>query len=356
MKWLLSWRAAWLYTASIVIFIGAQTTFGENPSHPTPGAESTKSTAHILQRPVADNRQGGETIDDAVVIGGIPYEDSGATCDNLDDYDEVCPYDGSQSPDVVYAYTPVHDIGVDIDLCFSQYDTKLYVYDEDLNLIACNDDYYSGNPCGNYVSFLEHVPLVGGETYYIVVDGYGGDCGAYELGMWDSWFGPPVHCPDEHIDEGEPPPQDGYVDNYNATCEQAVPFAAEFGTNCWTMCAVGGLYTTDGSEHFDRDWFVCQPVENEIPVTVSTEGPLLVTIYTGSDCTDLTLVTSEDVYWWEPSTFTIPTVGVPLVFLEIASTEYGFSSFDYIVEICGIDPGPVATEVRSWSAVKAAYL
>ena len=43
------------------------------------------------------------------------------------------------------------------------------------------------------------------------------------------------------------------------------------------------------------------------------------------------------------------------VFLEIASTEYGFSSFDYIVEICGIDPGPVATEARSWSAVKAAY-
>lgn len=354
MKRQASLMIAALGAVAVIAIGGAPSAGARNRAPDAVRAGQDKSTAHVGQRPAADGRQGGETIADAVVIGGIPFEDSGATCDNIDDYDEICPYDGSDSPDVVYAYTPNSDIGVCIDLCLSQYDTKVYVYDQDLNLIDCNDDYYYDEPCGIYVSYLENVQLTGGMTYYIVVDGYGGDCGTYEFAVWDSWYGPPTHCPDEHIPEGEPPLSDGYVDTYNATCELAVPFAAEFGTDCWTLCAVGGLYHTAGEFHFDHDWFVCQPLLEEIPITLTTEAGLWVRIYTGSNCDDLTEVFSDYVNWWQPLEITVPTAGVPLVYLEIVTDDW-MLNFDYLVEICGIDPGPVATETRSWSAVKAAY-
>jgi hypothetical protein len=126
----------------------------------------------------APDRQGGDTIADAVAIPVIPFTDTGTTWGYGDDYDEVCPYAGSTSPDVVYRYTPPFEMVVDIDLCGSSYDTKVYVYGADQSLVVCNDDYYApGDPCGAYVSRLENVLLQAGVTYAIVVDGYGGASG-----------------------------------------------------------------------------------------------------------------------------------------------------------------------------------
>ena len=99
----------------------------------------------------------------------------------VDDYDEVCPYAGAVAPDVVYKYVATSTVSVDIDLCFSSYDTKLYVYDAGLNLVACNDDFYFGAPCVTYSSKLENVAFNAGGTYYIIVDGYGNASGAYVL-------------------------------------------------------------------------------------------------------------------------------------------------------------------------------
>ncbi|MBL7034063.1 MAG: T9SS type A sorting domain-containing protein [Candidatus Delongbacteria bacterium] len=130
--------------------------------------------------PEQQNRVGGEDIATAVSIPGLPYSDTGNTCGFVDDYDEVCPYTGSTSPDVVYAYTPAGNETVTISLCTgSTYDTKLFVY-ENLGTpgspFACNDD-----ACPGYVSELAGLSLTAGNTYYIVVDGYGGDCGDYTI-------------------------------------------------------------------------------------------------------------------------------------------------------------------------------
>ncbi len=93
---------------------------------------------------------------------------------------------------------------VDIDLCCSSYDTKVYVYDAGLNLIACNDDFYFGAPCGVYVSKLENIPFAAGGTYYIIIDGYGEASGAYVLDI--TGFVPcVVTCPAGGYPEGEPP-------------------------------------------------------------------------------------------------------------------------------------------------------
>jgi len=314
-----------------------------------------KGTDHVGQRWSFDGRQGGETIADAVLIPSLPFFDSGATCDNIDDYDEVCPYSDSTSPDVVYRFIPPFDDAPIIDLCGSAYDTKLYVYDENLNLIDCNDDYYTDDTCGMYVSYLENVQMIGGMTYYIVIDGYGSDCGDYELNMYDAWHFP-VHCPEEHVDEGEPDPYDGYMDTFNANCEQAVPFAADFGDDCLTMCASGGMYTTNSEVLFDQDWFVCQPTEETITVTVETQAPIMLEFYTGVGCNELQQVWTQEVYPWEGLTFEVDTNWSPLAFVMVTTEEEGWMNpYDYTLEICGINPGPVATTALSWGSMKAIF-
>ena len=87
----------------------------------------------------------GDTFATAFVLPAIPCTVGGTTVGYNNDYDEVCPYSGSTAPDVVYRY--VADgayTSVNIDLCYSSYDTKVYVYDANdlVNPIACNDDYY----------------------------------------------------------------------------------------------------------------------------------------------------------------------------------------------------------------------
>ena len=130
-------------------------------------------------------RQGGEDVGSAVTISSLPFTDTGTTSGYLDDYDETCPYSGSTSPDVCYSYAPAADMSIDIDLCNSSYDTKVYVYENSVtpgSPFACDDDYYgSGDPCGSWVSALLDLSIYGGNTYYIIVDGYGGDSGDYEI-------------------------------------------------------------------------------------------------------------------------------------------------------------------------------
>lgn len=123
------------------------------------------------------------------------FTDTGATCDNIDDYDEVCPHSGSTSPDVVYSFEIYSYQLITFDLCGSSYDTKIYIYDEDLNLLACNDDYYFDSNCGFYTSYVEFWWEEPAATIYIVIDGYGGDCDEYTLEVGEIMVDGFVVCP-----------------------------------------------------------------------------------------------------------------------------------------------------------------
>ena len=124
---------------------------------------------------------GGETIETATVIPALPFADGGNTCGNQNDYDVACPYSDSVSPDVVYAYTPDVDMIVDIDLCESTYDTKLYVFAGGPDdVVACNDDCWCCEH-GEWISRIWPLSLPSGTTYFIVVDGWGSSCGDYVL-------------------------------------------------------------------------------------------------------------------------------------------------------------------------------
>jgi CSLREA domain-containing protein len=130
-------------------------------------------------------RQGGDTCATALVIPSLPYTDSGTTVGSVNDYDEVCPFTGSTAPDVVYSFTPLSNVNVDITLCTgaTDYDTKLYVYQNACPgaVVGCNDDACSSPLYSNYVSQLTDLPLTGGQAYFIVVDGYGGESGNYTV-------------------------------------------------------------------------------------------------------------------------------------------------------------------------------
>ena len=128
----------------------------------------------------------GDVIGDPFLIPSVPFSDTGYTCGFNDDYDEVCPFSNSQSHDVVYAYTPEDNESMSVSLCAdSRYDTKLYVYENAHTPgapFACNDDFCTTPSYPNpYVSELPSVSISAGNTYYIVVDGYGGENGYYTL-------------------------------------------------------------------------------------------------------------------------------------------------------------------------------
>ncbi|OGC89339.1 MAG: hypothetical protein A2W25_10480 [candidate division Zixibacteria bacterium RBG_16_53_22] len=135
--------------------------------------------------------QGGDNISDATVIGSIPYSDTGTTEGYADDYLGSCGYDGG-SPDVVYSYSPVRDTEwVEISMCTdsANYDTRLYVFENDPdNEIACNDD---GCPWSNQ-SYLDHIRMLAGNIYYIIVDGYDGGYGHYVINFNFTTPPPPV--------------------------------------------------------------------------------------------------------------------------------------------------------------------
>jgi len=135
-------------------------------------------------------RQGGDDVENATVVTELGQL-TGTTVGYSDTYDEVCPYTGATSPDVVYSFTPATDMAVNMTTCYSTFDTKLYVYENSAGTLAvttggdpaCSDDTYPPgvDDCTAWTSYIEGVAMTAGNTYYLVVDGYGYSEGDYVL-------------------------------------------------------------------------------------------------------------------------------------------------------------------------------
>lgn len=187
-------------------------------------------------------RQGGDVVGSATAIGSDSYTNTGTTSGYTNDYDEVCPYTGSTAPDVVYSYVcTADDKQIDVDMYGSAYDTKIYIYENSVtpgSPHACNDDYYS-----DYVSALWDIDITNGNTYYIVVDGYGTDNGDYAIAVDVHDAAPPcvVTCPAGSIDEAE-----GCGNDTNGGCNSAGFTDIVCGdTFCGSGWADGGSRDTD---------------------------------------------------------------------------------------------------------------
>jgi hypothetical protein len=309
-----------------------------------------KADVHHPVNIPSDDRQGGDTILDAVVVT-LPVENgSGTTAGYNNDYDEVCPYTGSTAPDVVYTFTADGDGAIDVDLCGSSYDTKVYVYDVNLNLIACNDDFYFDDVCGVYVSKIENMPIMDGMQYYVIVDGYGTDFGDYVINI-DTFEPCVVDCPAGGVPEGEPMLEDGYVDNFNGGCNSAgFPFQP---VTADVFCGIAGWYVFAGLNYRDTDWFTAQiPDSGVLELNIVGEYEIWLAEIIG-DCPDITLGAQTTVGPCVEGNVVIPgAVGAEVKFVILSTVFEGpVTEWNYVLNTNLI----TATEDQSWSAVKALF-
>jgi hypothetical protein len=313
--------------------------------------------------------QGGDTIASAFLISWLPFSDQGTTVGYNNDYDEVCPYDGSNAPDVVYRYQATTADVVDIDLCDSNFDTKVFVYDAESNLVACNDDFYFAAPCFVYSSKLENVVFAAGQTYYIVIDGYGTASGVYALDVV-----PHVpcilNCPDDASYEGEPALGPGYVDNYNGGCNSppSFPFQHIYGADIGSylpygsaiLCGVSGWYLIGGSSTRDTDWFTFSR-SSGLPIGITADAEYASYIFqlTGTCEGGVTVAQQAIAGPCLPAEMTIMSAGGN-VWFWVGPTVFAApgpdTSFDYVVWFTGVAPeGCVSAAPTTWGAVKALY-
>jgi YVTN family beta-propeller protein len=127
----------------------------------------------------------GEACDNASVLTAPAFCFEGCTAGYGDDINEQCPFEALGGPDRVYRYDAVATDTVNLEMCGSEFDTKLYIYEgvcpesNSGQALYCNDD-----ACGvnGWRSRLEGVVFEQDKTYFIVVDGYGAtDAGNFTL-------------------------------------------------------------------------------------------------------------------------------------------------------------------------------
>jgi hypothetical protein len=192
----------------------------------------------------------GEVCEEAIFVPGVPFSDAGSTAGYFDNYDEICPYEGSTSPDVVYRYDPPEDQCINVSLCGnSDYDTKLYVYQGNCgNLADCNDDLCATPSFPDpFVSAIQELTVFAGVPYFFVVDGFGGEFGNYtiDITFCDASEQPEACCfpegdcmdllPSECVNSGGVPQGFG-TDCISAPCEpQGIEACCFPGGNCFDL-------------------------------------------------------------------------------------------------------------------------
>jgi hypothetical protein len=144
-------------------------------------------------------RTGGDNIANAIPISSLPFSVTGNTCGFANDYFQNCDWAVNYdfAPDMVFKYKPHFNMNISVSCCGTialpyGFDTYLYIFENDENtLIACKDDAFLPE-CHPWDSQLDNVHLTGGNTYYIVLDGYNTACGDFQMEITHGGLGIPV--------------------------------------------------------------------------------------------------------------------------------------------------------------------
>jgi len=304
-------------------------------------------------------RQGGDTAETAYVIPSLPFVDQGETCSYLPDYNFQCPTQ-SAGPDVVYSITVGDEQALTIDLCLSGFDTVVGVFNEDFQVLECNDDFYIDHSCGNYVSKIEYLPVAPGETYFIVVDGWTNQsCGDYQISV--SEFEPCVldcvGCP-----ENEPPLIDGYMDEYNSGClDGNFLFQLLSGDSQGNLefCGISGWYwATPQDPYRDTDWFIITIGESGlVEWTLNAEKRSLGYLLGPQECDEVGIVASIEILPCEPQTMSISGEPGSVAWIWVGPTggDYYGDDYSYSCSFSGLAAGSVAVEKINWGGVKSFF-
>jgi hypothetical protein len=320
---------------------------------------STKGTGHVQGVPYDGGRLQGDTVEDPFIITGWFYSGTGNTCGFTNNYEETCPFDESFSPDVVYEYSPGAGLSLRVDLCPSDYDTKLYIYDFAAghgigSPLACNDD-----ACGElgYRSSIDFTSQPG-HTYDIVIDGYSNDCGDYTLDIYEIVPGN-LECPDGALLEGEPDCYDDYDDHFNGGCNATPPvFTYLTGTpqgEPFTVCGTSGTFYFGGEGTRDTDWFQLDvSEENAITFQCVAEFPLGISILDGNaGCDGMQYLDFASADPFEPATLT-RTLAPGTYWFWVGPLNFGGvpCGSAYVMTITGYTAVVTPAETTTWGAVK----
>jgi hypothetical protein len=130
-----------------------------------------------------------------IIPESFPYTDSGNTCGMQD----VCDITGDNSTETIYEMTITSSRTLTVSLCDSDpdFDTKLAVFQNNCCTGPGTEFAYNDDWC-DWQSEITALFIPG--VYYIVVDGYGGECGDYVLDIFD--YVPPVCDPVETLTFG----------------------------------------------------------------------------------------------------------------------------------------------------------
>jgi hypothetical protein len=243
----------------------------------------------------------------------------------------------------------------------NQYDTKIYIYEDyAYNLYACNDD-YCVNSWSTYVSYIGPLALFGGHTYYIIVDGYGGDSGLYELVIDQSPDCPDI-CPSGAVLEGEPPLTEGYVDTYNGGCNSYPPVFQDIdwvnaGEGCSLLCGTSGWYIYEGESRKDYDFFNVVSSGDQIDITIIAEEETFLYVVDPVDCNNYTIVSQEILFPCNQTSLSIPTPPGAEYWIVLTPTgqPLPLGEYSYYSRISGIQSDTVSVDCISWSRLKALY-
>lgn len=354
-----------LATSLATVFVLCVCTAAFANVNSTPEAAFDKDAAIALKNanvsgiPNPQPQVGGDDIGSAVNIPALPYNDGGDTCGFTDNYDEVCPFSGSTSPDVVYSYTPGANASLDIALCNSDYDTKLYVYENAAgNLVGCNDD-----ACGSdgFRSELVGLPVTAGNTYYIVVDGYFGACGTYSLDVGEN-VPCVVDCPPGGVAEGEPDCGTDYNDTYNGGCNSTpnvftnIPCSNDGAV---TVCGAYGGFLFNGLSYRDTDWYQLDPAANTAGVTVCVTGEYeTLSGYLNAD-NGCGAPAFEDFAVSGPCDTACYNIPAGNYWVFVGTANFGPLAGDcggkYTISIDGYVCPPVSVEPASWGEIKSLH-
>lgn len=217
--------------------------------------------------------EGHETPDAGEAqIKSLPFMDTGDTSDNNDDRHitgiDECPYPDTGGKDVFYSIVPMTNISVNISLCDSDFDTRLYVLNAVGNAIACNDDKCRdalGDP--TLRSEIECLALTAGTQYFIGVDGFNAnESGPYTIEVTVCIPPPPYECPKGAAAEGEICSR-GTPDTFNTGCNN--PDTPVFSPIACGQTICGTTWSFGNGGLRDTDWY--QVVVDE-PTTFTIEG------------------------------------------------------------------------------------
>lgn len=123
------------------------------------------------------------------------------------------------------------------------------------------------------MSALLQLPSTGGNTYYIVVDGYGSGCGDYQINV-TLYQECVVEYPSGASSEGETCIPDDGDDNYNGGCNSTTPVFSPI-TCGETVCGTANTYVVGGTDNYrDTDWHeLIFTKTNQVAITIEAEFP-----------------------------------------------------------------------------------